>query len=120
MSNKIRLLKNKVLVTELEFGMKKTAAGIIIPDDDGKQHGIRSRWARVYDVGSNVTDVKKGDYVLLKHGRWTRTFEFDTWDEGKIKLNMIDYPDAVLVVTDTRPSDLNNVYKNVAEMKNNG
>jgi co-chaperonin GroES (HSP10) len=65
-------LRDRVLVEGMEHGETKTAGGIILGDDDGKERGIRPRWATVYAVGDEVTDVKPGDRVLIAHGRWTR------------------------------------------------
>jgi len=36
-------IKGKVLVHNIETGDKRTKSGIIILDDDGKDHGIRER-----------------------------------------------------------------------------
>lgn len=65
-------LPGKVLVHNMEYGETRTAGGIIIGNDDGKDRGIRPRWGTVYAVGQDVTDVKVGDRVLIAHGRWTR------------------------------------------------
>ncbi|UTS53419.1 hypothetical protein UES1_044 [Escherichia phage UE-S1] len=90
--------KGKVLVTELEHGERKTAGGIVLTNDDGKIRGIRSRWARVYSVGEDITDIKEGQWILIDHGRWSRTIEVDG-----IKLNLVDYPAAVSLVSDEDP-----------------
>lgn len=111
MPSNLRIFKNKVLVTEMQFGIIKSAGGIITTDDDGKSEGIKPRWARVYKVGPEVTDVEAGDYVLLKHGRWTRGKLVDTVDQGEIKIYMIDYPDAVLVISKDRPDILDHLHK---------
>lgn len=99
---KIIPLKNKVLATHIEQGIRKTASGIIIPDDDGKDHGIRPRWCQVYAVGSEIKDLKIGDWILVSHGRWTRGYDI-TENDQKITIRGIDYPDAILLVTDTDP-----------------
>src|SRR5690606_35604559 len=104
----LRLSKDKVLVTDMEFGDIKTSGGIILSDDDGKSHGIRPRWARVVKIGTQVTDLNVNDYVLLKHGRWTRAMEMDHAGK-KVKVFMIDYPDAVLVVSSNKPAVLDNI-----------
>lgn len=98
----IRPIRDKVLVVNIESGGKVTSGGIIIPDDDGKERGIRPRWAEVYAVGSDVADIKPGQWILVGHGRWSRGVNVDTPD-GKIVLRQIDYPDAVLLVSDTKP-----------------
>lgn len=68
----VRPLRDRVLVYDMEHGATRTAGGIILTDDDGKERGIRPRWATVYAVGEEVEDVKPGDRVLIAHGRWTR------------------------------------------------
>lgn len=102
--NKIQLLHQKVLVSDLEQGVAVSQGGIIIPDDDMTERGIRERWAKVWAVGPEVDDLKPGEWVLLKHGRWSPRMSFDT-PEGSIDLWQIDYPEAVLLVGDERPKD---------------
>lgn len=100
----IRALKGKVLVHKIESGARLTRGGIIIPDDDGKERGIRQRWAEVYAVGPDVTDVKVGDWVLIKHGRWSRGVDVKDVT-GTTTIRQIDWPDAVLLVSDTNPAE---------------
>ena len=95
-------LHDKLLVTNIESGAVLTKAGIIIPDDNGKEHGIRSRWAEVYAVGRDITDIAVGEWVLISHGRWSRGVDIRGVD-GKITVRQVDYPDAVLLVADRRP-----------------
>lgn len=102
----IRPLKNKVLVHRVESGSKLTRHGIIIPDDDGKERGIRERWGQVYAVGSDVTDVKVGDWVLIKHGRWSRGIDVENNGE-KTTIRQIDWPEAVLLVSDQNLAENN-------------
>lgn len=99
-SNKLIACKGKVLVSNLDSGEQKTSAGIIIGDDDGKLRGIRSRWAKVYSVGEDITDIKAGDWILIEHGRWSRTILLDG-----IALNLVDYPKGVLCAADEKPKN---------------
>lgn len=93
-----KALPDRVLVSNFQKGERKVN-GIILPNDDGKSHGIRSRWAQVYSVGDKVTDVKEGEWVLIQHGRWTRGVDVNV--EGRdITLWQVDYPDGVLAVSD--------------------
>ncbi len=96
----IRPLKGKVLVHNIESGARMTRGGIIIPDDDGKERGIRERWGQVYAIGPDISDVKVGDWVLIKHGRWSRGVDIGSGD-AKTTIRQIDWPDAVLLVSDT-------------------
>ena len=71
MGESLRPLHDTVILTNLERGERLSASGIIIPNDDGKDTGIRARWAQVYAVGPEQKDVKVGDWILMQHGRWT-------------------------------------------------
>ena len=71
MAESLRPLRENVIVTNLEKGERLSANGIIIPDDDGKDTGIRARWAQVYAVGPEQKDVEVGQWILIQHGRWT-------------------------------------------------
>lgn len=106
MSKVMTAYKGKVLVTNLEYGERTTAGGIVLTNDDGTLRGIRSRWAKVYSVGEDITDIKEGEWVLVEHGRWSRTIEVDG-----IKMNLIDYPNSVLCAAAEKPLD--NGYYNI-------
>jgi len=91
---------NKVIVRDLELGERTTSGGIILKNDNGTLSGIRSRWAQVYAVGEGITDVQPGQWLLLDHGRWSRTIVYDN-----VPLNIVDYPKGILLVSDDRPED---------------
>ena len=99
---KLRALKGKVLVHNIEQGEKRTKGGIIVLDDDGKERGIRERWAQVYALGPDVEDLRIGQWVLVKHGRWSRGLDIKTAKE-ETTIRQVDYPDAILVVCDDCP-----------------
>jgi len=99
----IRTLKDYVLVTDMNFKEKVTKSGILIPSSDGKLEGIYARWARVYAIGNQQTDVKIGQYVLVKHGRWTRGSLIEDQD-GEKTIRRIDAND-ILLVSDTPMTD---------------
>lgn len=99
---KIKALKSKVLVTTIERGQQKLSSGIIIPDDDGKDSGIRNRWAQVYSVGEDITDITPGQWILVDHGRWSRGVEVKDEDES-FMVYQIDWPDGALLVSDEKP-----------------
>ena len=65
-------LADRVLVCGMEHGETLTRGGLIIPNADSSERGIKPRWCNVYSVGKNVTDIKKGDLILVSHGRWSR------------------------------------------------
>ena len=99
---KINALNGKVLVTELERG-SRIINGIIIPDDNGKSEGIRPRWGKVYSVGTDITEVQPGQWVLVENGRWTRTLKIKQDNGEYVQVWGIDWPNAVMLVSDTDP-----------------
>jgi co-chaperonin GroES (HSP10) len=87
----------------MDMGEQVTAGGIVIKSDDGKAHGVKPRWARVYKIGTNCElDVKVGEWILIEHGRWTRKIKIDDGD-GVKEIQKVEVK-AVLAVTDERPS----------------
>lgn len=101
---KVKALRNKVLVTTIEKGEQKLSSGIVLMNDDGKETGIRTRWAQVYSVGAGVTDVCVGQWILLEHGRWTRGVEVRDGSKGFI-IYQVDWPESALLVSDEKPVD---------------
>lgn len=99
----IRALHDHIIVADMNFAEKLTNGGIIIPHSDGKLEGIHPRWARVYAVGPKQQDIKVGQYVLVKHGRWTRGVEIDDGSEQKV-IRRVDQND-VLMVSDEPMGD---------------
>lgn len=98
----VRPLAKNILVTNMEQGEKVTAGGIIMLDDNGKDRGIRPRWCQVYKVGSEVSDVEVGQWILVEHGRWT--WGVDVTDaNGEVKrIQRVD-PKGIMVVTNDCP-----------------
>ena len=77
----VRPIRNRVIVSGMEFGEQTTAGGIIISSDDGKDRGIKPRWGLVEAKGSENKDpFDIGDWILIEHGRWTRGFEVEMED----------------------------------------
>lgn len=89
----------------LELGERKTASGIVLRDDNGKSEGIRPRWAKVWMIADDITDIKPGQWILCEHGRWTMRITIKD-DEGKdFQFVKID-PNGILCVQDEEPTDL--------------
>lgn len=99
---KVKALKNKVLVTDLERG-SRVINGIILPDDNGKSEGIRPRWGKVYSVGEGVEDICPDQWILIEHGRWTRMLKVKQTDGSDLQVWGVDWPNAVLLVSDDDP-----------------
>jgi co-chaperonin GroES (HSP10) len=98
----IRALKGKVLVTDLERG-STVVDGIIIPDDNGKSEGIRPRWGKVYALGSDVKDIKVGQWILVENHRWTRMIKFKDDNNNDVSIWGVEWPQAVMLVSDDEP-----------------
>lgn len=101
--SKIRPLKERILAELLGLGERVTSSGIIIKSEDGKDRGVRPRWAKIHLVGEGIDWVRPGQFVLVAHGRWSRQFEAEHNGE-KLKLVMLDNKE-VLCVTDEDPLD---------------
>jgi co-chaperonin GroES (HSP10) len=101
---KIIPLKDKVLVSHMEFGTERTAGGLFLLADDGKSSGIHPRWAKVFAVGLEQEDVAVGDWVLLTHGRWSRGIKYENENGEQIDIRLAD-KDAILLVSDEKPTD---------------
>jgi co-chaperonin GroES (HSP10) len=100
---KFTAIKNYVVVTDMNFKEKISHGGIIIPHSDGKLEGVHPRWGKVYAIGPNQQDVKVGQYVLVKHGRWTRGALIED-TEGEKTIRRIDAAD-ILMVSDEPMQD---------------
>jgi len=102
----IRPIRDNVLVSDMEFGEMKTKSGLIITSDDGKAHGVKPRWGKVFAVGPEQKDVEVGQWVLVEHGRWTRGIELiDEADGEEVKtiIRMVETK-AMLCISDEKPN----------------
>jgi co-chaperonin GroES (HSP10) len=99
---KIRPLGKRVIVSFMERGERKLGSGIVLPSDDGKETGIRPRWAQVYAMGEGVPDINVGDWVLIEHGRWTRGLTIRDGDENRV-LYQVDWENGILASADEPP-----------------
>jgi len=99
--SKLAPLKDKVLVRDMNFGGRKLSSGIVLLGDDSTTAGIRPRWAQVYAVGPEQTDVASGQWVLVEHGRWSRGIDIEISDE-QFTLRLVD-PKSIMFVSDEEP-----------------
>jgi co-chaperonin GroES (HSP10) len=97
----IKPLGNNVIVRDMSFEGRTLDSGIVLLGDDGKTDGIRPRWAQVYAVGPEQTDVTVGQWVLLEHGRWGRGIKI-TQEGEELTIRRAD-PEAIMMVSDTEP-----------------
>ena len=105
--DKIKALRDNVLVADMEFDTRITQTGLILPNDNGTTLGIRPRWGRVYAVGHEQQDVKVGDWILVAHGRWTRGLDIEDGEtEHRRTIRKIDPADILMVSEGAdRPQD---------------
>jgi len=103
---KIRPIRDRVIVSDMHFGEQRSSGGIVILGDDGKDRGIYPRWGRVYAVGPEHKDeFAVGDWVLIEHGRWTRSILLDD-GEGEKTIRMVDNK-CILLWAKEKPNDAN-------------
>lgn len=98
-------IKNHVIATEMNFGGRTLNSGILLASDDGTTAGIRPRWAKVFRVGPEQSDIKPGQWVLVEHGRWSRGLKIEMNGEEFV-VRRID-PDCIIGVQDYEPTDEN-------------
>ena len=89
---------NTVIVSDMNFRERFLSSGIYLLNDDGKSSGIRPRWAEVYAVGPEQTEVQVGQWICVAHGRWTRGVKIED-HSGVHTIRKID-PNDILLVSD--------------------
>lgn len=104
-ASKIKPIRKHILVRDMNFGEQKTASGIILRSDDGKSEGVKPRWAKVFAIGPEQSDVKVGEWILLEHGRWTRGIEVEDDEGNKFTIWRAD-PEGVLASAPEKPTDI--------------
>jgi hypothetical protein len=66
--------------------------------------GIHPRWGRVYKKGPENTDeYEVNDWVLVEHGRWTRSFNVDDGEETN-ELRMVE-TESIIGWSKEKPKD---------------
>ena len=101
----VRPIRNRVIVSEMNFGEQKTAGGIILTSDDGKDRGIKPRWGRVVSKGPENNDPYGiGDWILVEHGRWTRGVDVDEGN-GESTLRMVE-AESIIGWSKEKPNDI--------------
>ena len=94
--NAVRPVKDHVIVCDMNFDARTSLSGIWIPSTNGKLEGIHPRWGKVYAVGADQKDIKVGQWVCVKHGRWTRGLEIED-PVGEKTIRRIDNDDILLI-----------------------
>jgi co-chaperonin GroES (HSP10) len=112
----IKPLHDTVLVRDMEFQERTLSSGIILPNDDGKANGIRPRWAQVYAVGPEQTDIAPGQWIMVEHGRWSRGVNVKVQDQDEFTLRRVD-PSSIIFVSDDAPDQDDTISTAVIESK---
>jgi len=92
-------LPDVVLVHNMEYGENRLSSGIIVPDDNGQERGIRPRYGTVYAVGKNIDYIKPGNKVLVSHGRWSRGIKIREANGDSTVIRRVD-PNDILMVSE--------------------
>jgi len=103
-ASQLRALHDHVIVADMNFDERLSNGGVLLRSDDMKSQGVKPRWARVYAIGPEQTDVKVGEWVLITHGRWTRGVRVSDAAGAEHTIRRVDTKD-LLMVTDEEPSD---------------
>jgi co-chaperonin GroES (HSP10) len=105
-AKQIRAIGDKVLVHNMHFGEQKTASGLIISGDDGKERGIYPRWGQVFSKGpDNKDEYEVGHWILIEHGRWTRGMTLELEGKEPTDIRMVENK-AILAYAEDKPSDV--------------
>lgn len=102
-TGKVVPLGDKIIVSDMNFGIETTKGGIVLLSDDAKSSGIHPRWCKVFAVGPKQQDVNVGQWILLEHGRWSRGHTYENEAGEVIDIRLADN-NAILAVSDD-PSD---------------
>ena len=115
----LSVIRDHILVTEMAFKERKLSSGIMLLNDDGKTSGIRPRWAKVYAVGPEQTEIQVGQWIFVEHGRWSRGIEVEV-DSEQLTLRRVD-PKSIIFVSDEEPDQDDTISDSVyAEAKTRG
>jgi len=115
----LSVIRDHILVTEMAFKERKLSSGIVLLNDDGKTSGIRPRWAKVYAVGPEQTEIQVGQWIFVEHGRWSRGIEVEV-DNEQLTLRRVD-PKSIIFVSDEEPNEDDTISDSVyAEAKTRG
>lgn len=98
-------LHDHIIVSDMNFAEQITKAGIIIGSDNGKSEGIKPRWAKVFAVGKDQTNIKIGDWILIEHGRWTRGAKLELKPGQITEIRRVENK-SIMMVSNEKPNDV--------------
>jgi co-chaperonin GroES (HSP10) len=100
----LKPIRDKVIIHNMNFGEQKSAGGILVLGDDGKDRGIYPRWGQVFAVGpEHKGEFGIGDWILVEHGRWTRGVLLELSNGDETTIRMVDN-NCVLMWAKEKPS----------------
>jgi len=102
----LKPIKDNILITDMNFEEQRTASGIVVLSDDGKSEGIKPRWGRVWAIGPEQHDVEIGDWILIEHGRWTRSVQIEREDGEIIKIRRVDTNCIIMTSKEAPPNEI--------------
>jgi co-chaperonin GroES (HSP10) len=102
---KLEPLRDKVFISDMNFDEEVTTSGIVLTSDNGVGRGVKPRWARVWAVGPDQTEVEVGQWIMIEHGRWTRKFKYENDNGSVIDLHMADL-NGIMIAADEKPNDV--------------
>ena len=104
-NGKLNPIRNRVIVSDMNFGEQVTKGGIILTGDDGKTRGIYPRWGKVHAKGpENKDEYQVGDWILVEHGRWTRGIDVNEGN-GENTLRMVE-AESIMGWSKEKPADV--------------
>lgn len=99
-----RAIKDHIIVSDMNFSERITSGGLIVPNDDFKNRGIRPRWAKVFAVGPECEDINVGQWICIEHGRWTKGAKIQVDGQEELVIRRVDNKD-ILLISDEKPTD---------------
>lgn len=102
---KVVPIRDHILVSDMDFGEQVTKSGLVIMSDNGKSAGVKPRWGKVWAIGPEQTEVKVGEWIMVEHGRWTRTIEVEQDDGSILELRRVETA-AIMMASDEKPNDV--------------
>lgn len=84
--------------------------GIVLPDDSIlREWNVKDRWFRVRLVGPEIDWLEPGEWILVRHGRWTLGWKMTDPETGeRHEMYRID-PDGVMLAADEPLTDERNL-----------
>lgn len=92
----VQAIHKDVIVQDMYFG-ERVVNGIVLMSDNKKDDGIRPRWGKVYAVGPKQKEVQAGQWILIRHGRWSRGVTLTNTDGEEVVIRKVDPADMLMI-----------------------